>query len=93
MRTQTRKRAHQPSSCPDGYVPAGYVVPLRLTLRQQSYCRRAIGVSRFVYNLCVTTHRSAASIVCPGPVGKTSTRQSTRPNTTSSLSCPKSLTV
>ena len=45
------------SSCPEGYSAAGHVVPLRLTVRQQAYCRRAVGVSRFVYNLCVATHR------------------------------------
>ena len=44
------------SSCPDGYVPAGHVVPVRLTARQQAYARRATGASRFVYNLCVATH-------------------------------------
>ena len=56
MTTTTRKRAQQPSSCPDDYEPAGYVVPLRLTVRQQIYCRRAVGISRFVYNLCAATH-------------------------------------
>ena len=56
MTTPTRKRASQPSSCPPGYVPAGHVMPLRLTKRQQAYCRRAVGVKRFVYNLCVATH-------------------------------------
>ena len=45
------------SSCPDGWMPAGYSVPVRLTVRQAQYCRRAIGVNRFVYNLCVATHR------------------------------------
>ena len=57
MTTRTRKRSKQPSSCPDGYVPAGHVVPIRLTVRQQQYCRRAVGVRRFVYNLCVATHQ------------------------------------
>ena len=48
---------HRKSSCPDGWMPAGYSVPIRLTARQEIYCRRAIGVNRFVYNLCVATHR------------------------------------
>ena len=55
MATTGRKPA--PSSCPPGYVPAGHVMPLRLTVRQTAYCRRAVGVSRFVYNLCVAAHR------------------------------------
>ena len=38
-------------------MPAGYSVPLRLTVRQEQYCRRAIGITRFIYNLCVATHR------------------------------------
>ena len=29
----------------------------RAAAKQQDYCRRAIGISRFVYNLCVATHR------------------------------------
>ena len=37
-------------------MPAGYSVPLRLTVRQELYCRRAIGITRFIYNLCVATH-------------------------------------
>ena len=31
-------------------------MPIRLTARQQAYARRAVGISRFVYNLCVATH-------------------------------------
>ena len=57
MMTPTRKRSQQPSSCPTGWLPAGHVVPIRLTVKQELYCRRAIGISRFVYNLCVATHR------------------------------------
>ena len=56
MTTPTRKRAQQPSSCPDGWHPAGYVMPIRLTKRQEQYARRAIGIARFTYNLCVATH-------------------------------------
>ena len=29
----------------------------RILCAHQAYCRRAIGVNRFVYNLCVATHR------------------------------------
>ena len=38
-------------------MPAGYAVPIRPTVRQEQYCRRAIGITRFIYNLCVATHR------------------------------------
>ena len=39
-----------------GY-PQEHVVPLHLTRKQDAYCRRAVGISRFVYNLCVATHQ------------------------------------
>ena len=44
------------STRPPGYHDAGHVVPIRLTSRQLTYCRRAVGIRRFVYNLCVATH-------------------------------------
>ena len=59
MTTTGRKLAK--SSCPPGYVHAGHIMPLRLTARQTAYARRAIGVSRSVYNLCVATHRFCRS--------------------------------
>ena len=34
-------------------MPAGYAVPIRLTIEQERYCRRAIAITRFRYNLCV----------------------------------------
>ena len=55
--TKPKLNGHRKSSCPDGWMPAGYSVPIRLTARQEIYCRRAIGINRFVYNLCVATHR------------------------------------
>ena len=57
MTTRASKRKTQTSSCPEGWHPAGYAVPFHPTAKQQDYCRRAIGNSRFVYNLCVATHR------------------------------------
>ena len=48
-------------------MPAGYSVPLRLTVRQEHYCRRAIGITRFIYNLCVATHRFCRSNRLPWP--------------------------
>ena len=44
-------------SCPEGWTPAGTRVPIRLTVKQEKYCRQALGVSRFCYNLAVSTHR------------------------------------
>ena len=38
-------------------MPAGHSVPVRLTVAQERYSRRAVGITRFVYNLCVATHR------------------------------------
>ena len=67
MTTRTRKRSKQPSSCPIGYVPAGHVVPIRLTVQQQLYCRRAVGISRYVYNLCVATHQFCRTNRLPWP--------------------------
>ena len=57
MTTRANKRKKQPSSCPDGWHPAGRAIPIRLTVKQELYCRRAVGISRFVHNLCVATHR------------------------------------
>ena len=57
MTTTTNKRKQQPSSCPEGWHPAGHITPMRLTIKQQAYCRRAVGISRFIHNLCVATHR------------------------------------
>ena len=49
-------RPSKKSSCPEGWLPAGHQVPLHLTKKQDAYCHRATGISRFVYNLCVATH-------------------------------------
>ncbi len=57
MAKSKNKHEKQPSSCPQGWHPAGHVTPIRLTVKQQLYCRRAVGIARFVHNLCVATHR------------------------------------
>ena len=67
MTTTANKSRNQPSSCPTGWLPAGHSVPIRLTLKQQLYCRRAIGIHRFVYNLCVATHRFCHANRLPWP--------------------------
>ena len=64
---RTRKRRKQPSSCPKGWHPAGYSVPVRLTVKQEIYCRRAVVIARFVYNLCVATHRFYRTNRLPWP--------------------------
>ena len=40
-----------------GWLNAGAKVPVRLTVRQEEYCRQAIDIHRFCYNLAVRTHR------------------------------------
>ena len=45
------------NSCPDGWLNAGAKVPIRLTVRQEEYCRQGINIHRFCYNLAVRTHR------------------------------------
>ena len=42
-------------------------MPVRLTVRQEQYCRRAIGITRFIYNLCVATHRFCRTNRMPWP--------------------------
>ena len=54
---KTRKKKKKVSSCPKGWVPAGAVVPVRLTKKQEAYCKRAVGIARFCYNLAVAIHR------------------------------------
>ena len=54
---KAKRKKKKQSSCPKGWVPAGAVVPLRLTKKQEAYCKRAIGTARFCYNLAVATHR------------------------------------
>ena len=68
MPTQKSKRnKRSTSSCPDGWHAAGCSVPIHLTVKQQRYCRRAIGINRFVYNLCVATHRFCRANRLPWP--------------------------
>ena len=54
--TTASKFRHR-NSCPDGWLNAGAKVPVRLTVRQEEYCRWAIDIHRFCYNLAVRTHR------------------------------------
>ena len=52
---------------PEGWLSAGAKVPIRLTVKQEAYCRRAQGVRRFCYNLAVATHRFHRSNRIPWP--------------------------
>ena len=56
-RRKITPRAERKSSCPDGWAEAGARVQIRLTVKQVQYCNRAMGISRFCYNLAVSTHR------------------------------------
>ena len=50
-------KRQQPSSRPQGWLAAGIVVPVKLTVKQERYAKRCVGISRFVYNMAVSTHR------------------------------------
>lgn len=63
----SRRNKRSRSSCPAGWVPAGYRVPVRFTVAQERYSRRAIGITRFVYNLCVATHQFCRTNRLPWP--------------------------
>ena len=54
-----RKRNGQRSSCPEDWLKAGIKVPISLTVRQEQYAARAVGVARSVFNLMVATHQMA----------------------------------
>ena len=59
VKTRTKQR----TSCPDGWLKAGIKVPVSLTVRQEQYATRAVGIARAVFNLMVATHRSARAQV------------------------------
>ena len=60
----TVPKSRRKNSCPDGWLNAGSKVPIRLTVRQEEYCRQAIDIHRFCYNLAVRTH----PVLPPQPV-------------------------
>ena len=67
------KKRKQKSSCPEGWLKAGIVVPLELTVRQEVYARRAVGISRFVYNWLAASSqdsRDAGLWLTPGDLEK-----------------------
>ena len=52
------KKRRQPSSRPDGWLPAAIVVQLELTCRQERYAQRSVGIARFVYNRLVANDQA-----------------------------------
>ena len=69
MTTQRKitPRSERKSTRPEGWIPAGARVPIRLTVKQEQHCRQAIGISRFCYNLAVATHRFHRANRLPWP--------------------------
>ena len=63
----TAPKSRRKNSCPDGWLNAGAKVPVRLTVRQEEYCREAVDIHRFCYNLAVRTHRFCRSNRLPWP--------------------------
>ena len=57
----TASKSRRKNSCPDGWLNAGAKVPIHLTVRQEEYCRQAVDIHRFCYNLAVRTHRFCRS--------------------------------
>ena len=57
----TVPKSRRKNSCPDGWLNAGAKVPIHLTVRQEEYCRQAVHIHRFCYNLAVRTHRFCRS--------------------------------
>ena len=53
------KKRKQPSSRPEGWLPAATVVQLELTCRQEKYARRSTGIARFVYNRMVANDQAS----------------------------------
>ena len=52
------KKRRQPSSCPEGWLPAAVVVQLELTCRQEHYAQRCVGIARYVYNRMVANDQA-----------------------------------
>ena len=73
-------KSQRKTSCPEGWMPAGARAPVRLTVKQEQYCRQAIGINRFCYNLAVATHRFHRVNRPSWPSGRISTRHSTPAN-------------
>ena len=71
------KAAERKSSRPEAWLSAGAKVPIRLTAKQEAYCKRAQDVRRFCYNWPSPPTGSTAPTGCHGHPGRTSTWPST----------------
>ena len=67
LQQTTKPGFRHKNSCPDGWLNAGAKVPIRLTVRQEEYCRQAIDIHRFCCNLAVRTHRFCRRNRLPWP--------------------------
>ena len=56
------KKRKQPTSCPEGWVPAAIVVQLELTHRQERHAQRCVGIARFVYNRMVADDQASRAV-------------------------------
>ena len=90
LQKTTAPKFRRKNSCPDGWLHAGAKVPIRLTVRQEEYCRQAIDIHRFCYNLAVRPTGSAAATGSSGPAGWTSARPSTPASGRTTPSSPRS---
>ena len=52
----------QPSTCPEGWLPAAVVVQLELTCRQERYAQRCVGITRFAYNRMVANDQAGRDV-------------------------------
>ena len=52
----------QPSTCPEGWLPAAIVIQLDLTCRQERYAQRCVGIARFVYNRMVANDQAGRDV-------------------------------
>ena len=57
----SKTRNSQGSTCPEGWRKAGIKVPVSLTVKQEQYASRSVGIARAVFNLS----RAAAKRTTP----------------------------
>ncbi|MDE2780148.1 MAG: helix-turn-helix domain-containing protein [Chloroflexota bacterium] len=62
MAEQQGGKRQQPTTCPEGWLPAAVVVQLELTCRQGHYAQRCVGIARFVYNRMVANDQAGRDI-------------------------------
>ena len=71
----TVPKSRRKNSCPDGWLNAGAKVPIRLTVRQEEYCRQAMSTSTGSATTWPSGPTgSAAATGSSGPAGWTSAK-------------------